>query len=181
MEHKALYVFCIVVFLLVSLACYIIGRVKLKRNEIVLVANGWDVALLLVSAACFFLAYIANKEMWPVNETITFFCVAVVAFMGSIAMSEVHNWGCFWKIVVSVMAKVFMVLLCMLSFPIIAISSFVISILALVLKDYQLFGILNFKWLFDLIMGPRKPKTKMLVPEKVDDRSEMPPTLEEVG
>ncbi len=47
MEHKTLLVLGIVVFLLASLVCYIIGRVKLKKGENVLVANGWDVALLL--------------------------------------------------------------------------------------------------------------------------------------
>lgn len=156
MESKTLLIIGIIVLLLASLVCYILGRVKLRRGEIFLVINGWDVALLLVSAASLFLAYFNSGG--PKIETIVFLSLGGAALLGTVVMSVVHNWGYFWNMVVSVLAKVLMVFLSMLAIPVIALTSFVISIIALVSRDFDLFEILNFKWLFKLIYGPRKTK-----------------------
>lgn len=160
MGTKAFLVVGIVLIVIASLVCYIIARVKLKKGELFLVANGWDVAMVLVAAACGFVLCVYN--LWinsmPKNETILFSSIGGAAFLGSAAMSVVHNWGGFGKVVISVLAKVFVVFLSMLSIPVIALTSFVISIIALVSRDYGMFTILNFKWLFMLIMGPRKSK-----------------------
>ena len=160
MEHKTLLVLGIVVLLLASLVCYIIGRVKLKKGEIVLVANGWDIALLLVSAVGFFLLWVSTwgSNDWPKNEKVLFFSIGAGAYLGSVVMSVVHNRSNFGKILVSALAKVIMVLLSVLALPVIAVTSFVISIIALVIRDFGLFQILNFKWLFKLIYGFRKSK-----------------------
>jgi hypothetical protein len=168
MEHKTLLVLGIVVFLLASLVCYIIGRVKLKKGEIVLVANGWDVALLLVSAVGFFLLWVSTWESnnWAKNEKVLFLCIGVAAYLGSVVMSVVHNKSSFGKNLVSALAKVIMVLLSVLALPVIAVTSFVISIIALIIRDFGLFSILNFKWLFKLIYGPRKSKIEKSLPEQ---------------
>ena len=157
MGTKALLIVGVVVIVIASLVCYIIARVKLNRGELFLVANGWDVAMVLVAATCGCALCVWLNSM-PKNEIILFSSIGGVAFLGSAAMSVVHNWGGFGKIVISVLAKVFVVFLSMLSIPVIAVTSFVISIIALISKDFDLFRILNFKWLFMLIMGPRKSK-----------------------
>ena len=182
MEHKTLLIVGIVVALLASLACYIVCRVKLKRGEFFLVANGWDVAMLLVSAACCLILCLSPKNTMnlPKNEILVFACVGGAAFLGSVAMSVVHNWGSFGKIVLSVLAKVFVVLLSMLSIPVIALTSFFVSIIALIIRDIGLFQILKFKWLFKLIMGSRKSMMGSLLPVDEDDGLEAPSTLEKV-
>ena len=95
--------------LLVLLVFYIIAKVKSKRGELILTANGWDMAMLLTCPVAICIA-----SCWDFNHplnTAQIICLVIAGFclIGTIIMSIVHNQGSIMPIVISILAKLFIV------------------------------------------------------------------------
>lgn len=99
--------------ILVGLVCYIIAQVKSKRGELVFTSNGWDMFLLY---ACPILLLIGSfMDGNPSLETArnVLWTLGGLCFVGTVIFSIVANLGSFWKIMCSIMAKVFVIWLTM--------------------------------------------------------------------
>lgn len=95
--------------LLALLVFYIIAKVKSKKGILVLTANGWDMALLLACPIAIFVAWCWGFDQ-PLN-TAQMVCLVIAGFcmVGTIIMSIVHNSGRVMCIVISILAKLFIV------------------------------------------------------------------------
>ena len=94
---------------LVLLIFYIIAKVKLNRGDLVLTANGWDMAMLLACPVAIFIAWCWGFDH-PLNTAQTIcIVIASLCFVGTAIMSIVHNEGDFMNILISVLAKLFIV------------------------------------------------------------------------
>ena len=97
--------------LLIMLVCYIIALVKSNRDEMVLTSNGWDMTLLLGCPILYMAGWCCGMEP-PYNMfQIIVWGLSVGCLIGTIIFSIISNWGSFWKIVCSVLAKLFVVVL----------------------------------------------------------------------
>jgi hypothetical protein len=97
------------VFLLACLVCYIIARVKSKRGTMILTANGWDKALLLITPACIFIAWFWGFDHEPNGIQTVLFIVAGACFIGTVIFSILFNKGNIAGILLSIFAKIFIV------------------------------------------------------------------------
>ena len=97
--------------LVVLLTCYIIALVKSKRGEMVLTSNGWDMALLLACPIFFFAGWCVGLQ--PPFNTFQYVVwgLSIICLIGTIVCSIVSNLDSFWKILCSILAKLFIVLL----------------------------------------------------------------------
>ena len=94
---------------LVLLVFYIIAKVKSKRGQMVLTANGWDMAMLLACPIAIFVAWCWGFDH-PLNTAQTVcLVIAGLCLVGTIIMSIVHNSDSFIHIVISILAKLFIV------------------------------------------------------------------------
>jgi preprotein translocase subunit SecG len=123
------------VFLLACLACYIIARVKSKRGQMVLTANGWDKALLLVSPACLFASWFWGFDHEPNDIQAVLFIVAGACFVGTVIFSIAFNKGNFVNILLSIFAKVFIVFLTLLILLLVLIILVISIVIALMTKS----------------------------------------------
>ena len=89
------------------LTCYIIALVKSKRGEMVFTANGWDMAMLLACPVFFFLGWF--KGVVPPYNTFQYvvFGLSAACFVGTMLFSIFTNMGSIWKILCSILAKLF--------------------------------------------------------------------------
>ena len=88
---------------------YIIAKVKSKRGKMVLTANGWDMAMLLICPAALFIAWCWGFDQ-PLNTAqIVCLVIAGLCFVGTMIMSIVHNSDRFMDVAISILAKLFIV------------------------------------------------------------------------
>lgn len=97
--------------LVILLTCYIIALVKSKRGEMILTSNGWDMALLLICPICLFIGGCFGADSPYITVVSVLWSIAVVCLIGSIIFSIVANKESIWKILCSILAKLFIVLL----------------------------------------------------------------------
>jgi len=117
------------IFILTCLVCYIIAKVKSKRGQLVLTANGGDKALLIITAVCLFIAALFGNEL-PDSFTQVLYIAAGICFCWSIYFSISHNLDNIGHILISCLAKIFIIWLFVMTLfilLIILIVSIVIS------------------------------------------------------
>ena len=95
--------------LVVLLTCYIIALVKSKRGDMVLTSNGWDMALLLACPIFFFAGWCVGLQ--PPYNTFQYivFGISAICLLGTIIFSIIANTDSIWKILCSILAKLFIV------------------------------------------------------------------------
>lgn len=115
---------------------YIIAKVKSKKYELVLTANGWDMAMLLACPVAIFVAWCWGFNH-PLNTAqIVCLVIAGLCLIGTIIMSIVHNSGSFMDIVISVLAKLFIVWLTFMAIMILIVI-LIVSILISIMRSHN--------------------------------------------
>jgi hypothetical protein len=99
---------------LILLVCYIIARVKSKRGSMVLTVNRWDMTLLLAGPVIFVLGWCLGSIQFFNTIRIILFSLAGLCLLGSIIFSIVANKESVWKVICSVLAKIFLAVLTVL-------------------------------------------------------------------
>ena len=120
------------IFIAACLVCYIIALVKSKRGLLVLTANGGDKALLIITAICLFVAALYGKMPYDSQFALVLYIIAGICFCWSLYFSIRLNFDNFGHILISCLAKIFIIwLLVMLLFIllIIIIVSIVFTIM----------------------------------------------------
>ena len=97
------------VLFLTLLVFYIIARVKVKKDELVLTANTWDMIMLFACPIAIFIAWCWGFDH-PLNTIqIVLLVIAGACFVGTAIMSIVHNEDNTKHIIISILAKLFIV------------------------------------------------------------------------
>lgn len=133
MNQQTLYiVLCSV--LLVALVCYIIALVKSKKGEMVFTANGWDMTLLLTCPILILVGSFMQEN--PSLDTIRYVLwgIAGVCFIGTIIFSIVSNKDSIWKMLCSILAKIFVIWLTMFVI-LLLIVIFVVYVILFFVRD----------------------------------------------
>ena len=121
---------------LILLVFYIIAKVKSNRGDLVLTANGWDMAMLLACPVAIFIAWCWGFDH-PLNTTQTIcLVIASLCFVGTAIMSIVHNEGDFMNILISVLAKLFIVWLTLMII-LLLITIFIISVILSFIREHD--------------------------------------------
>ena len=107
MEEHNTYTIIFLSVLVVSLVCYIIALVKSKRGEMVFTANGWDMALLLICPIIGIIGSFLNDQPPYTTAHYVLWGISIACFIGTVIFSIVYNMDSIWKILCSIMAKVF--------------------------------------------------------------------------
>lgn len=113
-ETSPILKYSILCFLLISFICYIIAMIKVRNHSMVAIANWYDFALLVFPYIAIILALI----MWYNDNsfiTILMLVLGGLSFCGSIAYSIWANQGNTINILISIFAKVFVMLIIILS------------------------------------------------------------------
>ena len=124
------------IIFLTLLVFYIIAKVKSNRGDLVLTANGWDMAMLLACPIAIFIAWCWGFDH-PLNTAQTI-CLVItgLCFVGTAIMSIVHNEGVFMNILISVLAKLFIVWLTLMIF-LLLITIFIISVIISFIREHD--------------------------------------------
>ena len=133
MDKRTLYIILGVV-LLITLVCYIIALVKSKKGEMTLTTNGWDMALLLTCPVLILVGSFMQENPSLEQTRYILWGVAGVCFIGSVIFSIVSNKDSFWKILCSILAKVFIVWLTMVIIMLL-IAIFIFYLIAFFMRD----------------------------------------------
>ena len=120
--------------LLVALVCYIIALVKSKKGEMVFTANGWDMTLLLTCPILILVGSFMQEN--PSLDTIRYVLwgIAGVCFIGTIIFSIVSNKDSIWKMLCSILAKIFVIWLTMFVI-LLLIVIFVVYVILFFVRD----------------------------------------------
>lgn len=118
---------------LVLLVSYIVAKVRSNKGLMVLTANGWDMAMLLVCPVALFVAWCWGFDH-PLNNVQTV-CVVIASlcFAGTVIMSIVHNAGSIINIVLSILAKLFVIYLTLVAIGLL-ITAFIICIFLTIMR-----------------------------------------------
>lgn len=116
------------VVFVILLVFYIIAKVRSKRGDMVFTANGWDMTMLLACPVSIFIAWCWGFDQ-PLN-TVQIICLVVagLCLIGTSIMSIVYNKGVFLDILISIMAKLFVVWLTLIII-LLVIVIFIISVI----------------------------------------------------
>lgn len=133
MDKQTLHIILGVV-LLITLVCYIIALVKSKKGEMTLTTNGWDMALLLSCPVLILVGSFMQEN--PSLDTARYILwgVSGVCFIGSVIFSIASNQGSFWKVLCSILAKVFVVWLTMFIIMLLIVI-FIFYVIAFFVRD----------------------------------------------
>ena len=121
---------------LVLLVCYIVAKVRSKRDLMVLTANGWDMAMLLACPVAIFVAWCWGFDH-PLN-TVQTVCVVIagLCFTGTVIMSIVHNTDSVVDIILSILAKAFIVYLTLVAIGLL-ITVLIISFFLTIMRNHN--------------------------------------------
>lgn len=122
------------IILAVLLTCYIIALVKSKKDEIVLTTNGWDMALLLTCPVLVLVGSFMQENTSLDTIRYVLWTIAGLCLIGSMFFSITSNKGSFWKVLCSILAKVFVVFLTMFIIMLL-IAILVFYIVAFFIRD----------------------------------------------
>lgn len=132
-ENKAIIAGVVFLVLLVS---YIVAKVRSKKDLMVITANGWDMAMLLVCPVAIFVAWCWGFDH-PLNDVQTVcMVIAGLCFTGTVIMSIVHNAGSFINIVLSILAKLFIIYLTLVAIFLL-FTALIISILLTFMRSHD--------------------------------------------
>ena len=101
------------VLLVIGLVCYIIAQVKSKKGELVFTTNTWDMVLLMACPVLVLAGSFMQENPSLQTPMYVLWGIAGVCLIGTMIFSIVSNSGSFWKILCSILAKVFVVWLTM--------------------------------------------------------------------
>ena len=143
------------IFLLFSLVCYIIARIKSKRGQMVLTANRWDKTLLLIAPICLFVSWFWGFDHVPNTIQTVLFVVAGACFAGTLLFSIIHNGGSIFNILLSVFAKIFIIWLTIFLLLILLILLVISVIITLMTKrnDDDEYVLLKYDKTLDAFIG----------------------------
>lgn len=133
-DQQGLIIFC--VGLAITLTCYIIALVKSKRGEMVFTANNWDMALLLTCPVLLLVGWMMQENSSLDTVRYVLWAIAGACFVGTAIFSIVSNLGSIWKILCSILAKVFVVWLTMFLLMLMIAAAIVYAILFMV-RDHD--------------------------------------------
>lgn len=140
---------------LVLLVFYIIARVKSKKGELVMSANGWDVAMLLVTPLAIFIAWFWGFDH-PLNPVQTVcMVVAGFCFCGTCIMSAIHNSDSPGNVLISILAKVFIVWLTLMLLMLILLVVVLSILLAMIHRDEDEYIVLRYDRVLRAYVGYR--------------------------
>lgn len=124
------------VILLTLLVFYIIAKVKSKKGQLVLTANGWDMAMLLACPVAVFVAWCWGFDH-PLN-TVQIVCLVIagLCLIGTIIMSIFHNSDRFMHIVISILAKLFIIWLTFMVI-LILVTAFIVCLLLSMMRSHN--------------------------------------------
>lgn len=134
-SQQGLIIFC--VGLAITLTCYIIALVKSKRGEMVFTANNWDMALLLTCPVLLLVGWMMQENSSLDTVRYILWAIAGACFVGTAIFSIVSNLGSIWKILCSILAKVFVVWLTMFLLMLMIAVAIVYAILSAANKDKE--------------------------------------------
>lgn len=120
----------------ILLVFYIIAKVKSKKGTLVLTANGWDMTMLLACPVAIFVAWCWGFDH-PLN-TVQIVCLVIagLCLVGTVIMSIVHNKGSFMDILISVMAKLFIIWLTLLAIFLLIVA-LVVSVMISLMRSHD--------------------------------------------
>lgn len=118
----------------ILLTCYIIALVKSKRGDMVFTTNGWDMALLLTCPILILVGSFMQENPSLDTARYILWIVAGIFFLGIVTFSIVSNKGSIWKILCSILAKVFVVWLTMFVI-ILLIAILIFYLIAFFMRD----------------------------------------------
>lgn len=120
----------------ILLVFYIIAKGKSKKYELVLTANGWDMAMLLACPVAIFVAWCWGFDH-PLN-TVQIVCLVIagLCLIGTIIMSIVHNSSSLMDIVISVLAKLFIIWLTLMAIFLLIVA-LVVSVLITLMRSHN--------------------------------------------
>ena len=121
---------------LVLLVCYIVAKVRSKRELMVLTANWWDMAMLLASPIALFIAWCWGFDHPLNNVQMVFVVIAGLCLVGTVIMSIVHNADSFINIVLSIFAKLFIIYLTFVAIGLL-ITAFIISLFLTIMRSHH--------------------------------------------
>lgn len=133
-QHKILIVAGAIILTL--LVFYIIAKVKSKRGMLVLTANGWDMAMLLICPAALFVAWCWGFDQALNTAQIVCLVIAGLCFVGTVIMSIAHNTDHFMHIVISILAKLFIIWLTFMVI-LILVTAFIVCLLLSMMRSHN--------------------------------------------
>lgn len=135
MDQQTLYI-VIGSVLLVGLVCYIIALLKSKRGEMVFTTNGWDMALLLTCPVLVLVGSFMQENPSLDTARYVLWTIAGVCFVGTIVFSIISNKESVWKILCSIMAKVFVIWLTMFILMLLIVI-FIVYVILFLIRDRE--------------------------------------------
>ena len=142
------------VLFLACLICYIIAIVKSRRGQMVLTANGWDKVLLLTTPVCLFIAWFWGFDNALNDIQLVLLIIAGAGFVGTTIFSITHNQENVTNILLSIVAKIFIVWLT-LFLLILVVVVLIISVLISITnkKDEDEYILVKYDRVLDAYVG----------------------------
>lgn len=115
--------------LLVSLLCYIIARIRLSKEKLVLTSSSLDVTFVMVSPLLAIIGFLLDRLIPSFGTAaLIVWVIAIICFALSIMFSIISNKESVWNMIWSVGAKVFIFIttIFIIIFSIIAILGYLI-------------------------------------------------------
>ena len=98
----------LIIVLLISLLCYIVARVRMSKEKLVLTAGRLDVTFVMISPLFAIIGWMFQQTLPSLEVVIwLFWTVAIICFALSIMYSIIENKESGWDIGWSIGAKVF--------------------------------------------------------------------------
>jgi len=156
MEDTNYKLYIVIAVAIALLVFYFIAKSRSKKGELVLTANGWDMAMLLAVPIALFIAWCWGFDH-PLNTPQTVFVVvAGLCFAGTCIMSFVHNQESFGNIVISILAKLFIVLLTFWTIAIVVTLLILYLILSMIAHSpHDEYIVLKYNRYLDAFVGYR--------------------------
>lgn len=98
----------LLVALIISLVCYIVARIRMSKEKLVLTAGRLDVTFVMISPLFFIIGWLIRKSFPSLTVVIwIFFTIAIICFALSAMYSVIENKDSVWDMGWSIGAKVF--------------------------------------------------------------------------
>lgn len=133
-SQQGLIIFC--VGLAITLTCYIIALIKSKKGEMVFTANNWDMTLLLICPVLLLVGWMMQENPSLDTARYVLWSIAGACFVGTAIFSIVSNLGSIWKILCSILAKVFVVWLTMFTLMLL-IAIFIVYVILSLVREHE--------------------------------------------
>lgn len=98
----------LIIVLLISLVCYIVARIRMSKEKLVLTAGRLDVTFVMISPLFAIIGWMF-RQLLPSLEVVIwiFWTIAIICFALSIMYSIIENKDSGWDIAWSIGAKIF--------------------------------------------------------------------------